>query len=68
MTVLLVIKLEHLAEGGIKAEPEISFNSSDHCGCELAIATAIGKSALQFTQSIKKDFPPKPNKENDNVH
>jgi len=46
MTVLLVIKLEHLAEGGIKAEPEINVNASNHCSCEVNLAVAIAKSAV----------------------
>lgn len=68
MSVLLVIEIEHLPEGGLKISPNINVKNSSHCGCELAFAATLAKSAAQFANDNRSDFPPKKVKENENVH
>lgn len=68
MSVLLVIEIEHLPEGGLKVTPNVNAKGSGHCGCEIAFASAIAKSVMEFANEESGYFPPKKAKENENVH
>lgn len=48
MSVTLIIKIEHAADGSLQAVPEIKAKANDHCACEMAFAMAIAKSAAEF--------------------